>query len=60
MTHSPGCQQLASIYIYIYMCVCVCVCVCAYTHIYLYLCIYRVSEKDCTFFKNSVVWWAPS
>ena len=22
--------------------------------------IYRVSEKDCTFLKNSVVWWAPS
>ena len=22
--------------------------------------IYRVSEKYCTFFKNSVVWWAPS
>ena len=26
------------------------------THKYMY----RVSEKDCTFFKNSVVWWAPS
>ena len=22
--------------------------------------IYRISEKDFTFFKNSVVWWAPS
>ena len=22
--------------------------------------IYKVSQKDCTFFKNSVVWWAPS
>jgi hypothetical protein len=20
----------------------------------------QVSEKDCTLFKNSVVWWAPS